>query len=309
MSGLRRRASLSRAAVLAGVLVATALAAGAGWLFGSVLRGDHNGTPSPVAQRAAVGPVRLQLDGDWVPSAAGRDVAGAGLDDLRAFAPARGLPARVWIARAPASNPALVPAALTTRLAGRLGVPRRTTLAGAPAWSYAAVRLARGGSLELTVQPTSAGVLLVGCQASETWWNTVAGCADGVLVADGARPLAPAADLAYRLHAHATLTRLDARRAHGGRALRRARSGRGQARIARRLAAAHAAAAASLRPLAPHHGAPQRVIAALRRSRAAYAAVARAAHRGSRRRYATARRRAARSDAALRRALRRGATG
>jgi hypothetical protein len=70
---------------------------------------------------------------------------------------------------------------------------------------------------------------------------------------------------------------------------------------------APAAAAAARHPLAPDHGAPQRVIAALRRSRAAYAAVARDARRGARRRSTVARRHARRADAALVRALRRGA--
>ena len=100
----------------------------------------------------------------WLPVAGTADVAATVPGPIRVFAPVRGLPARAWIARTAAMTPSLVPAALTRRLGAPLGRPRRTTLAGAPAWSYAPVALARGGRLALTVQPLRSGVSLVGCQ-------------------------------------------------------------------------------------------------------------------------------------------------
>jgi hypothetical protein len=255
-----------------------------------------------------VGPFTLQLEGGWARVAAGPGVASAGLPRVRTFAPAPSLPGRVWIARVPVRTPSLIPTRVLRRVDGRLGPPRRTRLAGRPAWVYDAIAVRGGGLLALTVQPTTAGALVVGCQAPGEWWSALADCARGIAGIDGPAPLSPVADLAYRLHARTPLARLNARRAREGHALHRARSARAQARSARRLAASHAAAASALHPYAPRRGAARRVVVALRRSRAAYAAVARSARRRERRRYATARRHARRADAALARALRRAAS-
>jgi hypothetical protein len=310
-----RRGGVAAGIVLASaVLLAVVLATLLGWVTGAQLR--HSDGP-PLPRIASVGPFRLQLDGDWRPTAPRRALAGDDLGDLRVYAQVAALPGRIWIARAPVTTPSLVPATVLHRLDGRLGAPRRAKLAGRPAWVYDAVAVRGGGLLELTAQPTSAGVLLVGCEAGEAWWASLADCARGVASIDGPRSLPPSTDLAYRLHARGPLARLNALRAREGRKLHRARRARAQARSARRLAAAHARAAAALRPYSPREGAPHRVIGALRRSRAAYAAIAHAAQRvaggrsrrGARRRYAVARRHARRADAALAHALRRAAAG
>jgi hypothetical protein len=290
-------------------LVAIVIAVVLGWHFGGGLRAS----PPPVAAgpstiRVTAGPVRLQLNASWTGVAPAPGLAGSGLPDLRAFTVAAGLPTHAWLALAPVDAASLVPARVRARIAGHaLPVPTEVTLAGRPAWSYDAIPLVGGDLLRLTVQPTTAGTLILGCQATRAWWRVVAGCARDVRTIAGPQTLAPTADLAYRLRARAPLARLRAKRHAAGHALRRARTLRGQVRAARRLAAAHTAAAAAIAPLAPAHGPAHRVELALRRSAHAFAALAHHARDRRPRGYRRAQRQVRRDDARLETALERAA--
>jgi hypothetical protein len=296
--GESRGRALLIVAALAAVIVAGAL----GWLLGGALHGDRAAPPAASDRLATVGSLRLLVDGDWVPAPAGKELAATRLSDLSAFAPVPGLPGRTWIARAAADGPALVPQALRARVAS-VPTPEKVTLAGRPAWRYPAMELRSGGLLEVTALPTMAGVLLVGCEAGKTAWSTVVGCGRAVRAVGGAAALAPGADLAFRQHLAAVVTKLNAARAGAGRALKRARHARGQRAAATRLAAAHATAAARLSPLAPATGPARKAVVRLTASAQAYRALAQAAASGSRRRYGKARKATRRADHALTAAL------
>jgi hypothetical protein len=155
--------------------------------------------------------------------------------------------------------------------------------------------------MELSVVPTTAGLLLVGCTAPAAWTASMTGCAAGVLRIAGAGAAAPSPELAARWALPGALARLNAARRAGRAALHAARAPHGQARAARRIARAHRAARARLEPLLPPRS--RDAIVALRRSTSAYDDLARAAAAADPGRYASAGARARRADAALRRAL------
>jgi hypothetical protein len=288
--------------VVAAVVLTVLLAAAFGVGAGTLLRYDS----APVAtipQVASSGPIRLELDGGWMAVRPLAALDASGLRDLMAFEPLPRLPGLAWIARAPADSRSLIPAGVRARISGTLPEPEGTTLAGARAWRYAALPLRAGRMLELTVQPTSAGVLVVGCEAPWAWWPTVTGCAGGVLSVAGVRTQPPSADIALRERLPAVIARLNAARAKGGQALTSARTARGQRRAARALAAAHAAAAAKLVPLAAADGAGVAVVVRLKAGAAAYRGLAAAAGRKAPKRYAAARAKVRKTGAALRKAL------
>jgi hypothetical protein len=282
--------------------VLVAIAGTAGWLLGGLLQEDGRAPASATERVARTGALRVLVDSSWTPAAPGRELAAAGLTELSAFAPVPGLPSRTWIAGAPVDGPTLVPASVRARV-GTLPAPEKATLGGHPAWRYPAMELRSGGMLELTTLPTTAGMLLVGCEASKTSWTTVVGCSGSVRAVGGASVLPPASDLAFRERVKPVVTKLNARRTGAGRALRRAGRARGQQAAAKRLAAAHAAAAAALAPLAPASGPAHRAVAQLTVSARAYRALAAAAGQRAPRRYRRARTATRRADRALRAAL------
>jgi hypothetical protein len=109
---------------------------------------------------------------------------------------------------------------------------RATMLAGYRAW--------REGTV--TVLPTSTGVVTVDCAA----------CTDAIQTVSvrGAAILDPTPDLALALRAPDVVAALDKARVRGRDELRQATTPADQSRWARRLAAAHTAAAVALRPVA-----------------------------------------------------------
>ena len=275
--------------------VALAAAGLAGWWLGGVWSAPEvAAAPDPIV---AIGDVRFGLPAGWTPVPASED----GL----AFAPAPGLPARALLVSGPAVDRSLIPAALRESLPADLPAPRRTELGGLPAWAYGPVR---GGkrTIEVTVAPTSSGVLAVACSAPPDAWAAALGCADrvhGVALGAG-RALAPTPDLGFRQRSRGVLGDLDAERVRGRRALARAGGPRGRAAAARRLAAAHRSAANRLAPLAAGDAAAG-AVAALRRAGRGYARLAVAARRGERLRFGNARAAIRAADADLARALRR----
>lgn len=291
---------------LVATLAAIAVAGLAGWFIGGALSRTPAAPQAPAERTAVVGPLRLRLDGAWSPIAASGALKAMRVQDLSAFAPAAGVPGRVWIARARADGPSLVPGSVRARFAAPPAKPARAVLGGQAAWTYPAAALRGGGRLELTVQPTAAGVLLVGCEAEPSWWSTVAGCARSVRDVGGAATFAPAADIPFRQALADVVVALNAARGGAGKALGRARTAGGQRLAALRLAAAHRAAAAKLQPLAAG-GPGRRLVARLGATAGAYQRLAGAAGHGSRPRYRAARADVGRAEAKLRTALGRAA--
>jgi hypothetical protein len=279
---------------LAAAGVAAVIAAGAaGWLAGGVGGGV---APSlvPAAAVTTVGPASLVVPGEWEAVAAPRGTL--------AFSAAPGLPARVLIAFSPRLDRSLVPGALQAAIGAEIGRPHKAELGGLPAWTYGPVDVGRL-TAQVTVAPTTRGVLGVACTAPAGTWNVARDChagLDAVRLDAGIRPLRPAPDLAFRQALPAVVAGLDAWRVSGRAALRRRASRRG---AARRLARAHAAAAARLAPLATP-GPSTALVSALQRDAGAYRAFGRATRGRPSRAGARARARVAATEAALRRALR-----
>jgi hypothetical protein len=180
--------------------------------------------------------LQLELDGAWSPVPAKGELAALGVRNLDVFAPVAGLPGRAWIARAPAGDRTLVPASVRARLTKPLGKPQRTSIAGHTAWSYGTVGLRSGGQLELSVLPTSAGMMLIGCEARKSWWSTVTGCTRSVRAVGGASTVLPSGALPFRARVGRVLSELNRKRLWAGRALLHARTPGGQRAAALRIA-------------------------------------------------------------------------
>jgi len=286
-------------AIVAGV-AALALAVAGGWWLGGA---SHS--PAPVVAPdtvAAVGDLRLELEAGWVAAEA---APGPRVDGGQAYAPVPGLSARALLVSGPAADASLVPAALRAELPERLPAPRRASLAGLTAWSYGPFR-AKRRVVEVTVVPTTSGVLALTCSAPPASWSVALDCADGVhaITSAKAQALAPTADLGFRQGAGPALATLDDRRVAGRRRLAHSRRPGARAAAATALATSHRTAADDLAPLAAP-GASADVVAALRGAARGYDALAAAARRKHRQRFIAARAAVARSDAALAGALRR----
>jgi hypothetical protein len=288
--------------MLVALLALLVVGAGAGWAAGAALRRDPAPPPSPAARWLTLGALHVRVDGAGAAVNAPRNAAPAG---ARAFATGSGVPATVWLAVAPARDPTLVPASLRKAADRSLGRPGGARLAGHAAWIYRDLQ-AGGDRLDLIVQPTAAGMLLVGCQAPASWWPLGDGCAQHVGAVRGSAFIVPSAQLAFEQALGARLGRLAHARAAGGRQLRGARSLRAVARSARMLANAHAAAARPLRPVVASARA-RRLVDGLFAVAAGYRSLARAAARDARGRYARSRRALLRADRTLGRLARRSA--
>jgi hypothetical protein len=287
-------------AALVGSVTAAVLAAVGGWWLGGATR-----SPAPVVAPdsvAAVGDLRLELETGWVAADA---APGPRVDGGQAYAPIPGLSARALLVTGAAADASLVPAALRGELPERLPAPRRATLGGLPAWSYGPFR-AKRRVLEVTVVPTTSGVLALACSAPPASWSAALGCTEGVhaITSAKAKALEPAADLGFRLAAGPALRAFDERRVIVRRRLATAAGPGARAAAASTLAETHRAVADELAPLAAP-GATAGVVAALRDAAGAYDAFATAARRDDRQPFIAARAAVTRGDAALASALRR----
>jgi hypothetical protein len=199
-------------------------------------------------------------------------------------------PLRVLVTLAPVDDRTLVPKALRELTRGVVGRPRPTRLAGYPAWLYSGLR-ARGSraKLDVTVLPSSRGVLGVGCLWAPGAPRARA-CAASVssVTLDSGEFFAPSDRLALALRLPTVLGRLDHARVGARARLRAARTPADQARLAGALAHAHFGAADSLRPVAGRIGAA--LVSSLTDAGGAYLALGRAATGGSASRFASARR-------------------
>lgn len=276
-----------------GALVAGAaalvLAAAGGWWLGDASR-QEVAAPAPDTV-LAVGDLKLELDPTWVAADA---MPGLPVEGADVLAPAPGLVGRALLVSGPAADASLIPAALRSELPAALPAPRRAAMAGLPAWTYGPLH-DEGRMVEVTVVPTTAGVLALACSAPAASWSASLDCANGVHAVAGGAALAPAGDLGFRLAAGPVLRALDAERVSG-----RARLSARRPAAATTLAADHRAAAAALDPFATA-GVPAAAVSALRDAARGYEALAAAAR--DRSRFLAARARVSRSDAALAAAL------
>jgi hypothetical protein len=290
-------------AAAAVALAATLLAAGAGWIVRGLTESSPGALAPPPVQVAHAGAAAVSVPAGWRPVAQVPGVAG--LPGAAGFQPVRALSAYALVALASRADATLVPATLRATLPAKLPAPRPATLGGAPAWHYDETTMDDGRQIELTVAPTTRGVLAVACIASRDEWIAAAGCADQMRSAaldDGAW-LEPGPEVAVRALIPGVIARLDARRIAIRTRLQAATSSRWQRRLVGHLADAYAQAAAALAPATPPVGAPAGVLAAVRDAAAANRRLAGAAGAGGRAGYSAARRDVARRDQALDAAL------
>jgi hypothetical protein len=301
------RARLVVSAVAGAVLLAVAAFAAAGWWLGEATRSAPPAPPPP-ASEFRIGDVGVWVSGEWSAVDGPRGLWDLDAGTARAFAPTAGLSVRTVITVGPATDATMLPAPLRVRLGTPLPRPVRDRVAGARAWTYRApdADSDRERLIEVTVVPTTVGVLSVGCFAGHASWNAARGCAGGIERLDlgGARVLAPTDGLAFRHRLPAVVERLDDRRIDLRRGLRRSRGPGRQAAAAVRLARVHDAAAATLAPFAPERGAPVALMSALRRTARAYRGLAIATRRGAPVRHRRARREVQSAETRLKRQLR-----
>ena len=185
----------------------------------------------------------------------------------------------------------------------RTSAPR--VACGHAAWRYQELELAGKRLLQMTVAPTTAGVITVACIGPAVSWVAAAGCANEPSRAAlaGAVPLRPARDLAFLAGLAAVLDHLGDRRATLRKRLRGATTRRGQARLAARLGRAHARAGAHLVPLTQGLAGPRDVTRSLRAVSRSYGHLSVAAANGWPKRYRIARRSLRRDEASLTRAI------
>lgn len=293
-----------RQGLVAAAAFAVILAALIGWAVRSASTSEP---PPPPAQpvSAKAGPVTVKVDGAW---ATARSVPGVpGLDPKATamFRPASGLRAYAVATLAPVADTSLLPAPLRALMPETLPKPRPAELLGMEAWHYGEQSISGGRTMEVTVVPSTAGVLAVACVAPSESWVAALGCAGGIRqlsLRDGAW-LEPGPDLAAQARLPGTIAALDARRVPLRKQLNAAKTRGAQARFARRLSRAYAAAAATLAPVTRAKTPAADVVNALRATAAAQAKMSLAAAGGLPRRYRNAKLAVKRGDAALKRAL------
>lgn len=250
-SGAGSAASLAVGAVLAAVLVLAALA-GRWAARDSALPRSRTWASE---QAPALGPLRIAAPPPWrrLPASA----AGfKGIDKLptQVFDRASGLSSRAVITVASVdstASPSLIPKPLHDAAARPFGRPRAVRLDGRRAWLYLAVPIRSADeTMEITVLPTTAGVVAIACVAPTLAFSGAAGCASALdLTLQRARALRPTADLGFRFRLGAIAGRFDRERVEHRAMLSRARTPRAQARAAHRLAVGHERAARALAPL------------------------------------------------------------
>jgi len=285
------------------VVLAIAVAALAGWAVSDKVAPERPTAAAPDLRVAEVGGFRLTVDGGWRPIAPPPEASAAGLSDAQAFLPVAGAPATAWIAQARTDDPSLVPAALRELVQGELPPRAKVRVAGRQAWAYRGLETGPGRLTNLTVAPAAGGVLVIGCSSPESWWAASSGCAAGIHSIAGATAVAPSSELAARDRLPEVVSKLNAERRDGRRALRAARRPQVQARAAQSLAAAHRSAVRRLSGVVAGGTVGHRVQIAFRRMVRSYDALAEAARNGWPRRYRMARADVRRAEGAARRAL------
>ena len=300
--GGSRGARPRRGFVMLAAVAALALAALAGTWAGTVATPPEPAPPAPPPPERIVqaGPAQLLAPGAWRSIPVERSgVAGFESGDAVAFTVRSRPSVRIIAEFGPAADGSLLPPGLRA-LAPEIASPMAgTRLGGQRAALYSDVALGESTRADITLMATTEGVLAIACTAGGTAATTGYDCASKVRAAavPGASTLVPASSLPLSLALPPVVDRLDRDRRTHRAALARAAFGEPQARAAGRLAAAHASAAATLRPVAGETGQP--LLAGLTRTRYAYAKLERAAANRWRSRFAAFREPVRRAETAL----------
>jgi hypothetical protein len=273
----------------------------AGWFVAHRIASRAPAAATDTTERVlAAGPARLRVSAPWTRARQPPDLPG--LAGAPAWTPYAGLSTTVSVALLPAQQATLLPTALVRNVSGALPRAQTARLVGLHALAYHGVRSGQS-LLDVYAIPTTRGVLTLVCTASGNASEAPAWCLNGLdgVTVNGARPVMPAPDTAYRLGAPPVLRPLDRARVRQRRALRAAHLYGGQGRAARALATAYAAAARELAPLVPSSGPAAAVPGALRNAAGAYGGLARAAAHRNRRAWNRGRGAVARAEAAVKR--------
>jgi hypothetical protein len=256
--------------------------------------------PAAASRIVQAGAARLVVPSAWrTVGVHDAGVSGLAPQATAVFAPSPGMPWRVAVTVTPPDDPSLLPSAVRNALRGPVPQPTPTQLGGRRAWLYSGlVMRARDWLTDVTVLPTTAGVLAVLCGSPATAWSAggCAGSAEAISLRAGPT-FVPSADLALQMRLESVLSKLDEARVLGRAALRRARTPAAQARWVRLLAREHRLAAAALRPVARPSRAS--LLEPLEGTARAYSDVARAIRIGSAQGFSEARRRVDRAELRL----------
>jgi len=271
-------------------LLCTVLAALAGWGAARALRSHSQDVGA--SRTITIGLARLKVPASWTAiKAAGAGIPGLDSPSTRAFRIDDGLGRHAFVTLAAPADRRLIPASLRPELRSPFGAPIPTFLAGYPAWAYSGISTAHPDVVvQLTVLPTTAGVLAVACP-SRSAVAAPSGCEQDVdqLFVGDAHVLRPTPETAFQLAMPAVLTRLQDDRAAIAPRLAAARDGGAQAQALQAVGKAYAAAARRLDPLAPRRGWAATLLAALHSAARAYGAAGTAAGIGALGDYSVAR--------------------
>jgi Protein kinase domain len=282
---------------IAAAVAGLALCVGAGVGFG-VAWSSHHAASAPSLQLTTPF-ARLAHPAQW------EGVAKApllGLPTAAELAPVDGSAARMVVALGQATRPRYLAKPLVAKIKSTIPAPRPARIGDVVAYRYAGLRLTSfAAPASITVVPTDRGTLTLGCLGSA---GAIAACSRivGTLQVRGAKPIDPRPDAAYAAGLSAALDRLTRAQAAPRRALSTATTSAGQAALLRRIAALYKAAGlevAKLHPRPADAAANKAVVTALRRSAAAYEAMAAAAARRDAHAYASDREVAMRADGEL----------
>jgi hypothetical protein len=254
---MTRRTRLTFSGVLAIVVTAT-LAIMAGIWLGRIATPSE--PPPPAPHLVSVGPARVLVPGDWNAGSLRR----TGVADLTAggavaFETTPGLGEWAVMLFSRTFEPSLIPSELRRELRSPVPAPARTRLAGSPAWTYRGLATATPRlRVDVTVLPTTAGVLAVACTSRVPLVVDEAPCAADVesLIVPGASPLTPTPSLALQETLPAVLDDLNRERLEDRADLRNAHTQAAQALAAGHLALDHRASARAIDAAAGKAGAP-----------------------------------------------------
>jgi hypothetical protein len=307
MSFRRRPGPVTGAGLAVGAAAATILVIAT---LAGHLTGRQDAPPQPSAskdssRRPTLGPVRVAVPPEWrrLPVSAAR-ITGIEKQPTEVFDRTPGLSARaVLTVASPGSpiSPSLLPKALQDAAERPPGRPTTVRLDRQRAWMYHAVPVRRSNeTMEITVLPTTAGLVAIACiEPPGLAFAAAGGCASELgLTLQRGKALRPTDDLGFRLRLGGVVADLDRERVADRASLRRSRTPRAQASAARQLAAAHARAAGALAPFA-RSDATAKVVASLRAASGGYKALSRSATAYDRAAFAQARRAIDESDRRL----------
>jgi hypothetical protein len=285
--------------LVGGLAIGIALAALTGAGASRLVAPD--GTPEvPASVVVEAGPARLAVPAAWQPVAPGERVPGLDSEQLAVLTRSSDLSEMAIVTFGAPGEVSLIPRALGELAYAPQSEPRVTAVGGHSAWTYRGVKARRWNLvMDVTVLPTTAGMLALACASPAPSTDESAGCATAVksVAVSGVSALESSPSVALSAQLPAALARLDEARVDGRAALSRARTREAQAVALHSLADHHGAAADRLRS---EFGTAARPLSAgLEDTRRAYAALAAAASDGSPARYGAARRKVRLAEAGL----------